>query len=58
MMLLIRMRSLSYEEYRPFSLDDMDSSECKADFRLEKEDIPVLANLFYVFQVGFDALRE
>ena len=40
--------SFPYWDYRPFSLDDMDSSECKADFRLEKEDIPVLGNLLRV----------
>ena len=37
-----------YWDYRPFSLDNMDCSECKADFRLEKEDIPVLPNILRV----------
>ena len=32
-----------YEEYRKFDLEEMDNSECKAEFRLCKEDIPMLA---------------
>ena len=32
-----------YWEYDSFQLNDLDSSECKAEFRMEKEDIPRLA---------------
>ena len=32
-----------YEEYGKFDLEEMDNSECKAEFRFRKEDIPVLA---------------
>lgn len=32
-----------YWEYQPFRLDDLDNSECRADFRVEKEEIPRLA---------------
>ena len=29
-------------EYEPFSLDNFDSSEARAEFRVDKEDIPLL----------------
>ena len=29
-----------YWEFEPFCLDSFDSSECKSEFRLEKEDMP------------------
>ena len=29
-------------EYKPFSLDNFDSSEARAEFRVDKEDIPLL----------------
>jgi hypothetical protein len=32
-----------YDEYMPFNLDDMDESECLAEFRFEKQHIPLLA---------------
>ena len=30
-----------YWEFEPFCLDSLDSSECKSEFRLEKDDIPI-----------------
>ena len=33
----------SYECYAPFSLDDIEPAECKAEFRVEKQDLPRLA---------------
>ena len=32
-----------YEEYGRFDLDEMDDTECKAEFRFSKPDIPLLA---------------
>lgn len=32
-----------YHEYMPFNLDDMEESECLAEFRIEKHHIPPLA---------------
>ena len=32
-----------YEDYEKFHLEDKDSVECKAEFRFEKNDIPLLA---------------
>ena len=37
-----------YWEFEPFSLDFLDSSECKAEFRFEKEDIPLVAETLHV----------
>ena len=37
-----------YWEYEPFRLDDLDNSECRADFRVEKEDIPRLATALQI----------
>ena len=34
---------LNYQQYDPFNLDDIDSAECKAEFRIEKADLPRLA---------------
>ena len=34
--------------YEPFSLDNFDSSEAKAEFRVDKEDIPLMANALQV----------
>lgn len=33
----------NYQQYDPFNLDDIDSAECKAEFRIEKADLPRLA---------------
>ena len=33
----------SYESYGPFTLEDMDEAECKAEFRVEKGDLSMLA---------------
>ena len=35
-------------EYEPFSLDNFDSSEARAEFRVDKEDIPLLVNALQV----------
>ena len=32
-----------HDEYMPFDLDDMDGIECLAEFRFEKQHIPLLA---------------
>lgn len=37
-----------YWEYDSFQLNDLDSSECKAEFRMEKEDIPRLLDVLKV----------
>ena len=34
----------SYDIYDRFDLDEIDEAECKAEFRIEKRDIPLLAN--------------
>ena len=36
----------SYWEFEPLCLDSLDSSECKCEFRLEKEDIPFCSRCF------------
>lgn len=33
----------NYQQYDPFNLDNIDSAECKAEFRIEKADLPHLA---------------
>ena len=33
-----------YDSYPPFDLGEMDDSECLAEFRVHKRDIPVLGN--------------
>ena len=37
-------------EYEPFSLDIFDSSEARAEFRVDKEDIPLLVNALQVLE--------
>ena len=37
-----------YWESESFCLDSLDSSECKSEFRLEKDDIPIAADAFQV----------
>jgi hypothetical protein len=37
-----------YEEYDHFDLDTMDSVDCKAEFRVEKNDIPLLAEVLRI----------
>ena len=44
-------------EYKPFSIDNFDSSEVRARFRVDKEDIPYWLTL-YRSQNIFDALKE
>ena len=33
----------NYQQYDPFNLNNIDSAECKAEFRIEKADLPRLA---------------
>ena len=33
----------NYQQYDPFNLDNIDSAECKTEFRIEKADLPRLA---------------
>ncbi|KXJ11519.1 hypothetical protein AC249_AIPGENE22737 [Exaiptasia diaphana] len=40
-----------YWEYDDFDLDSLDSSECISDFRVDKNDIPLLADVLGVPQV-------
>ena len=35
-------------EFEPFCLDSLDSSECKSEFRLEKEDVPLVPDALQV----------
>ena len=49
---LLRVRVLKFKcphwKYEPFSLDNFDGSECRAEFRVDKEDIPLLVNALQV----------
>ena len=61
---------LLYEAYRPsnlpfphsayekFSLANKDPAECKADFRVEKRDIPLLVDALRVPVLSFNAAME
>ena len=40
--------NLPYESYSPFDLDDMENSECVAEFRVKKRHIPVLAEALQI----------
>ena len=40
--------SFPYEEYGDFILDDIDTAECKAEFRFEKNDLPLLAEVLQI----------
>ena len=44
-------------EYEPFSPDNFDGSEARTEFRVDKEDIPLLVNALQVPEI-FDALKE
>ena len=37
-----------YEEYDHFNLETMDSVDCKAEFRVERNDIPLLAEVLRI----------
>ena len=39
-----------YEDYSRFDLDEMDEAECKAEFRVQKRDLPALAEAFLIPQ--------
>ena len=39
----------TFRQYDPFNLDDIDSAECKAEFRVEKADLPALSDSSLVF---------
>lgn len=38
----------SYESYDKFDLDDMGQADCKAEFRIEKADLPRLADVLQI----------
>ena len=38
----------SYESYDQFDLDDMAPADCKAEFRIEKADLPRLADVLQI----------
>ena len=40
-----------YENYERFSLDNMDPAECKAEFRFEKNDLPLFAEALGIPEV-------
>ena len=40
--------SFPYHEYARFDLDNMSEADCKADFRFEKKDLPVLAEALQI----------
>ena len=40
--------SFPYHEYAGFDLDNMSEADCKADFRFEKKDLPVLAEALQI----------
>ena len=37
-----------YDKYSRFDLDDMSEAECKAEFRFDKKDLPVLAEALQI----------
>ena len=39
-----------YEDYAKFALDEMTGSECLAEFRFKKTDIPLLAEVLQIPQ--------
>ena len=40
-----RNPEFNYEKYQRFNLDEIQEPECKAEFRFNKNDIPVLAEV-------------
>ena len=42
--------NLNFREYEPSSPDNFDSSEARAEFRVDKEDIPLLINALQVLE--------
>ena len=40
-----RNPEFSYDVYERFNLEDMEEPECKSEFRFEKQDIPILADV-------------
>ena len=40
-----RNPEFSYDVYNRFDLDEIDQAECKSEFRIEKRDIPLLADV-------------
>lgn len=40
-----RNPDFSYDLYERFDLDNMEEAECKAEFRFNKNDIPILADV-------------
>ena len=50
-----------YENYKEFSLDNFSEEECIAEFRIEKNDLPVLADALGippVFRCSQRCLKE
>jgi len=43
-----------YEEYGRFNLDNMREAECKAAFRFDKDDLPVLAEALQIRPPSFE----
>ena len=43
-----------YEEYSCFNLDNMSEAECKATFRFNKDDLPVLAEALQIRPPSFE----
>ena len=43
MQIVLKNPEFRYEEYGKFDLEEMDNSECKAEFRFRKEDIPMVS---------------
>ena len=43
-----------YEEYSRFNLDNMSEAECKAAFRFNKDDLPVLAEALQIRPPSFE----
>ena len=42
-----RNPDFSYDAYDSFDLDNMEEAECKSEFRVEKRDIPLLAEALF-----------
>ena len=42
---------VGYKSYDVFDLEDMNSADCKAEFRVEKADLPCLADVLHILSV-------
>ena len=52
-----RNPEFSYDVYGYFDLEEMEEPECKSEFRIQKHDIPVLADALGLPET-FNALRD